>query len=352
MRDLTEREKLVFYGLCRWSDYSDIELSRRLKVKRSTVTAIRHKLKEKKYYSTIKVPDFQRIGCELLAVRYCDMNPLTTYWERRKYVTARVSPNTFFSLGSDKQTMSISANSNYTEIKEHMEEFERVYSEHNFFSDEGPTYVFFPLNLSRVFLFFDYASALRHNFNLKYDERMVPDLRRRAVDCVEFSDREKLVYYALIKYPDLGEADIAEKVGVTRQTVNNMRRKFRSQGLIKTSIVPDLEKLGYELLVLYHTRFNPQKPIPERMDTLEYVLNEGSHILVISGNTESVALTVHKSFTDLRRSYDQLVSMYREKDSISSDPTIRIHPLSDIKTIIYGRYAPLVKKVLGIKGDV
>ena len=44
--ELTKKEKLVIYGLVRYPQLTDKELSEKLNLKHSTLTSIRHRLKE------------------------------------------------------------------------------------------------------------------------------------------------------------------------------------------------------------------------------------------------------------------------------------------------------------------
>lgn len=67
---LTEKEKLVFYGLVKYPEFSDQQLSEKLKEKRSTITSIKNKLLRKNFYKTKIIPDFSLLECELLCIAY------------------------------------------------------------------------------------------------------------------------------------------------------------------------------------------------------------------------------------------------------------------------------------------
>ena len=63
---LTEKEKIVLWGLCRHPLLNDEELSGKLNLKRSTLTAIKNRLKGKGWFGLRYIPNFHKLGCEFL----------------------------------------------------------------------------------------------------------------------------------------------------------------------------------------------------------------------------------------------------------------------------------------------
>ena len=76
---LTDKEKLVLWGLVEHPELNDVELSKKLEVKRRTFSAIKTKLKNNGVFSTLIVPDFNMLGCEILTVSYGNFNPGLTF---------------------------------------------------------------------------------------------------------------------------------------------------------------------------------------------------------------------------------------------------------------------------------
>ena len=63
---LTDKEKTIMFGLVHEPTSNDRELADKYGQNPSTVTAIRHRLFEKGYLSTYRVPQLNHLGCELL----------------------------------------------------------------------------------------------------------------------------------------------------------------------------------------------------------------------------------------------------------------------------------------------
>ena len=99
--ELTTKEKLMLYGLVKYPQLTDKELSEKLDLKHSTVTAIRHRLKENEYLRKLTIPKLQSMGCEMLVVIYTNFSPLIPLLERIEITgeTIEVFPEIFFSVG-------------------------------------------------------------------------------------------------------------------------------------------------------------------------------------------------------------------------------------------------------------
>ena len=68
--NLNKNERRVFYGMIRYPLLNDRELATKLKLKMTTVTAIKNRLKKNKYYSTIRVPVLKHLGTELFSIMH------------------------------------------------------------------------------------------------------------------------------------------------------------------------------------------------------------------------------------------------------------------------------------------
>jgi PAS domain S-box-containing protein len=62
--NLTNKEQVVLWGLCRHPLLNDVELAKVLKLKRSTLTAIKNRLNKGNWFRLIYVPNFNKLGCD------------------------------------------------------------------------------------------------------------------------------------------------------------------------------------------------------------------------------------------------------------------------------------------------
>ena len=176
--NLTEKEKLVFYGLVRWPDLNDSEISEKIDVKRPTIASIRKRFEREQLYEVVNIPNFEKLGCELLTVRYAEYNPLTPYEVRKPYAEKihRLRPDIFFDISTDTQNIWMSSTKDFTTIKKRIDYVYRSYAEQGFINIGETIHVFFPFSISKIYRFFDYAPLLRKLFNLReFDERTIFD---------------------------------------------------------------------------------------------------------------------------------------------------------------------------------
>ena len=99
--ELTNKEKLMLYGLAKYPKLTDKSLSEKLGLKHSTVTSIRRRLRENEYFRTLNIPRLQNMGCKMLVVIYTNFSPLIPLEERVKIKgkTIEVFDEIFFSTG-------------------------------------------------------------------------------------------------------------------------------------------------------------------------------------------------------------------------------------------------------------
>ena len=80
--DITEKEKIILYGLVKYPRFTDKQLSEKFNIKHSTVTSIRHRLFEEEYYRSLNIPRLQNMGCQMLVATYTNFSPLIPLEER------------------------------------------------------------------------------------------------------------------------------------------------------------------------------------------------------------------------------------------------------------------------------
>jgi len=348
MAQLTHKEKEVLYGLIRFPDLNDIELAQRIRIKRPTITAIRNRFEKEGLYSMKRIPDLRQLGCELITATYTQYNPLTSYETRKKDI--KEDPSMFIEIQTDSQQLTLSAAKNYTEAKKQLNQHIRVNEKLGYSKKKNITSLFFPLELSIVLMNCAFGPLVRKNFSLDAgdDTDEVPSQRRGSV---ELTDHERLVLYALVKYPMLREKEIAEKTLLTRQTVNSINRKLKSEGVIKTVRIPDFRKLGLELVIFTSIFMRPTVPLEERMKVASKVVNEGSQVFIVSNLTESVMVSFSKSYTDVQKTYRELLELYSRHNFLERRPKLRIMPVDEIKCLKCD-YAEVTRHLLKIEAVI
>jgi len=343
---LTEREQLVLYGLIRYPDLKDRELSEQLGVKHSTLTSIRRRLQQKRYFRTIRLPYLQHFGCELLAVIHTHFNPVIPLQKRVDITEEKIeaAEELFFSIGEFEKGFSLSLAENYTAIGKINDVRTETFGKLGLLEKNYPTEAIFPFAASRIYRFFDYAPLIKNRFNLDGNPRcdfIWPP------DHVHLSSTERRVLYGLVKHPNESDKTLAAILGVARQTVSRLRKQFEEQGYLAQMRIPNLRQLGFEILAFYHVRYDPANP-PDFEEGEAAALLSDNVIFMASRPFETVIIAAYHTYGEYKADKVEKMQMLKEREWIATNPVIRTYSLSKSEIIKDFTFAPITKKILHV----
>lgn len=345
---LTRREEKVLWGLVRYPDLNDSELSSVLHIKLSTLTSIKRRLTASEFYHNLNVPMLNRLGCELLAIIYMQFNPVIPLEKRIQTTkkTIEVFDELFFSVGEQEKGFSISLSKNYTNIGRINEIRTETFGKLGLLEKEYPQEVVFPFETSQISRFFDYSRLLKKMFSLDEKEPETKVDWFNDLKDLELSTKEKKVYTALVEHPNATTQNIGKEVGLSRHTVARMRNSFFEKGLLRQIALPNLKKLGVELFTFYHIRFNPNKA-PNRSD-IAY-LDSPFTILLASRKFETVILSAYPTYQDYKEDEMNKIRFLKENNLIAYPPFVGTYMFEGMAVIKDFDFAPITKKILGGK---
>lgn len=347
-RRLTDKEKNTLYGLVKYPGLKDRELADRLNLRLSTVTAIRRRLRESDYYFSIRFPMLQHLGCELLTLAYGKLNHYVPKETKNKKLNEHSlrCDNSFLMCSSDDMAFVMSMTRNYTEVKKDIAEMQRFLSSHDIVSDSSWYYALFPFEVSKLLNLFDYTPILSKLFDIDMDGEKKVSLDYEKTNRVSLTTKEKSVFQGLIDNPEMPDNAIAKKVGVSRQALSNIRRRFESEDLIRVINIPNIKKLGLEILVLSHVYFNPKCMIKDRRNGIQFLLKETPQFFTVSGSFESIIMHSVTSYDDFNFYKNKLLSIYTSHDFIKDDPRIILLPITDLEFHKRFDFSSVVRRIL------
>jgi DNA-binding Lrp family transcriptional regulator len=128
---------------------------------------------------------------------------------------------------------------------------------------------------------------------------------------MELKENEMKVLFELIKDARRSDREIAKAVRVSQPTITRTRIKLEKMGLVKEyTIIPDLRKMGYELLVFTFMSFAENRP--ELFDKArQWIKKQPSVIYANNGEgpkMNSMMLSLHKNYAD----YSKLVTELKQ----------------------------------------
>jgi DNA-binding MarR family transcriptional regulator len=345
---LTKNEKKVLYGITRYPSVTDSELADIIDVKLSTLTSIKRRLADNGYYRTLMIPLVNRLGCELLAVIYMQFNPVIPLRERVETTkkTIEVFDEIFFSVGEEEKGFSMSLSQNYTNIGRINEIRTETFGRLGLLEKEYPHEVIFPFETSHIHRFFDFGPILKQLFTIEDDRKKhsSKDLFSN-VTLMDFTTKEKKVYNALVEHPTATTQQIGEHVGLSRHTVARMKNQFFESGLLQLLTLPNMQKLGLDILTFYHISFNPNKA-PSTTELA--ALDSPYTVFFASRKFESVLLSAYSTYQEYKADEMNKIRYLKENNLFSLPPFISTYRFEHMALIKEFDFAPLVRKTLGL----
>jgi len=347
--NLTNKEKLVLFGLIKYPDMTDKELSKKLDLKHSTITSIRLRLKKKDLLKKLIIPRLQSMGCEMLVVIYSQFSLLIPLPERVEITakTIEVFDEIFFSVGEQDKGFSLSLSKDYATIGRINDIRTQTFGGRGLLEEEYPNMIVLPFEISKIYRFFDFAPLLNYSFGLEFEPEIeIKKISFGSKENIIFSDTEKNAYCMLISYPDLADSEIGRELGVSRHTVSRLRRKFEDTNLMSKLIIPNFIKLGFEILGFYHIRFDPRNP-PNLEEDEAGTLMSDSTVFFASRRFEAVMISIYKNYDHYKTDGIKIMQVLKENRWIAEDPTIRTYSLGTLAFIKDFKFAPIASKIVG-----
>ncbi len=352
--DLSQNEARVLHSIIKMPNYSDQVIHGAIAMKKSTFSSIKTRLKEQNYYSRYFVPNFPKIGFELLLLTHGRLNQFSTFEERM-----RVAGDMFKSFTEDfhvvseaNQKYGLSISQNLTEYMKNHEKFLSLYQQNNFFGRQSIKSVAFPFEISRIHSFMDFESLVAEMFGFAsepYDTRKIIPTGKTKV--VKLTRAEKKVLVGLVKYPEESDTLIANNIEVSRNTVANAKRKFLNNNICFPRVVPNFIKLGLNILNFTYRKFNTKLTETERKEAVEKVRELFAPFMFVSNDIEGFYISAHISMEDYKRSNDELMEFYQKKDYLLEDPVSYQLDISKMHFLKFFDFLPITLKIFGFDPD-
>ena len=346
--NLTNKEKLVLYGLTKYPDIQDYKLAKKLGLKQTTVSSIKRRLKEEKFFRHIRVPLLQDIGCEMLVGIHANFNPIIPLEQRVEIASKNIEifDEIFFSVGEQEKGFSLSLAKNYTSIGKINDIRTKTFGEMSLLEEDYPHEIIIPFEISKIYRFFDFDRAIKKLFRIDIEDNKTSFVWfEKRKQLLKLSDNEKKVYYALIKYPDLSLIELSKEIGISRHTISKMKKTFIKNNLMKEKNIPNLRKLGFEIISFYHIKFDPKNPPSEKHIK---ALDTEDTFFLASRKFECLILSVYKNYNDYKIDKMKKIEFLRRENLVCKPPLIRKYIIDRMYVIKDLEFAPIVKKILGI----
>lgn len=351
-KELSENEMEILYGQIHYPLLNDRELADRLNFKMTTLTAIKNRLKKNDLLCKIRIPLFNKFGCEMLQVSYGDAYPIDSTFDLEKVLAEceKNIPRSFYSIHGLNHHFIIQVFRHFTEAKRINDRFQQRHSKESYITGGGFKQILFPYQTIRRLNLFDHSEILKKTFGIDLVE-MEPQASKNmkiGLEAVKLKRLEKKILYGLIKHPTLADSRVCKKIGTTRQAVARMRKKFETDGIIKTVKMANLAMLGYSIMALYHIQIESNGNEKQVVEGLKKIVEIMAPVFHVSDDTQSVHLATFRDFEHFQQSTTELYSQLARKGLVSEPPVAVPYSLVSKNLTLRHDYSKAIKNVLGI----
>jgi DNA-binding Lrp family transcriptional regulator len=153
----------------------------------------------------------------------------------------------------------------------------------------------------------------------------------------------------LIKNSRLSDRQVAKMLGTSQPTVTRRRRELEKEGLLDYTAVPDVKKLGFEILAITfgNRAAHPQYPELEIQKSKEFTERHPNLIFVSSGmglGSDRVAISVHKDYADYSNFKKEVSEEWKEIMTVTDSFVISLVSDSMLRNLTFKHLAELLKK--------
>jgi DNA-binding MarR family transcriptional regulator len=324
--DLNQNAKTVLYGLVKYPEFNDRELSEALNIKKASVSVIRNRLKTDEYFRPKTIPCVHKLGYKILNVGYTHFTPSVSRDIIRRVGKGMVEQfvDIFYAVYGLDQGMGFSFTENFHEAKEKMALIESFLAKHDMNDDVTFKSLLFPFKLTSVLSFFNFAPILKRHFEIELEDQESEGngICLREMDDVKLTLNEKLVLYGITKYPELNNTKLGLLFDIPPKTISAIKRRLEKQGLIVKLNIPNLEKLGFQILSLFHGRFKPGNTADTKKEMVEKMLIGTPHILAIVEDVDCVVLSIYKNYSEFKSVNNRVSRFLSNMELFQEEPTV------------------------------
>ncbi|OGS42783.1 MAG: hypothetical protein A3K67_01745 [Euryarchaeota archaeon RBG_16_62_10] len=343
---LNKGERLVLFALAEDGNRTDAQVADRVGLKESTARMHRKRLMGEGHVAFVNFPSLHKLGFELIAQFFGHTNPAVTIEDRnctyREFF--RRNPSVFDSVAGESFMMASAAFSDISEFLMFVERRDSFFEDIPWSASFLRTAVF-PFDISRCAYLYNFAPCLDRILGLGMrDIRAVsPKPLRRGAP--ELSKTEAKAFVEMIRSPNATDAEIASRIGRSRQTATEMRNSFLSRGLYTRVAVPTLRSEEFGALAYVHLSFRSGATYERKVR----VAGDGwwrHSCYTLERNAELFGVYPFSGFKEYSQLMHSFVGPFQEEGLVASDPEIFVVSHDNLVDLADCEFAPLIGRVV------
>ncbi len=342
---LTDNEKVVVLSLMRNPEHSDTEISGSIGMNLFTFNKIKNSLIRRGLFLKHYVPNYARIGFEILLVTHgsgmAEMIDKRFDEKVREKFFKTLPTHSIFRLMGSNQGMSYHVIEDFTTLKQGWKLKGDALGSYERDLDEMKNAIFSLKNV-QIKRFFDVQSLIEMSMNEEVD---VPFLRPQGpaqvaatipwsvffewdpdLDLSPLDDMDLKVLIEIVKDPNSKGSGIIESLGLSRYKFNNIKEKLFKNGFIKPFFAADITAMGYDVLMFTHLRFSPGLDPMEVFSEYHDVLPQNLLTIIFDG-IEGIVMGVYHDLSEGSEEHALMRNALMGMNILDREPEVRVFSL-------------------------
>ncbi|MCK4848126.1 MAG: hypothetical protein KAT16_03800 [Candidatus Heimdallarchaeota archaeon] len=297
--NLNEREKTVIASLIQFPESSDVEIASKVGIKHSTFATIKKRLMKSGYFTKVLLPNFAGFGAEIIGINVHNLPTTSIYQTDLDAVglfnSLRGNQNLLFSAIENEFAFTLSCYKNFEQFDDVSWQFDKKVRDLGLdcsFQHE----LSLPIHYSEFPRFLDYSrSIIRHlDIDLKESgtKHVFLDKKKSKLN---ITDLGKEILQCFLEAPGRTPKIVSQLIGKPRTTTTRWLRRFIETDLLTPRVIPNPEKLGYQVgLIVHFTIVSSKAPIFQK--TLDLIDTLLTPIILMRSDFDIVVFSMFKSF--------------------------------------------------------
>ncbi|MHA2173525.1 MAG: winged helix-turn-helix transcriptional regulator [Candidatus Hodarchaeales archaeon] len=318
--NLNSRERIVLASIFQYPSKPDIEIATSINMKHSTFATIKKRLRNKGYFFRIYLPNFAGFGAEMFGINIQifanDPRASITMPKRSKrnnineYLES--SPNLLFSIIESNLAFTLSCYANFRQFQDDIWRYDNAILESDFnsiFQHE----LQIPIAFSTFPRFLDYSKSITRHLEVKSSiESEKIQFHFEEENKLILSNLSRTILEAFLESPGRTPKDVSEITGKSRTTTSRWLKKFLNSGLITPRYIPNVEKIGYKIILFSHYSISSSKE--SDFDKAIYFIDDSlAPIMLMRSEYDTILAALFRSYDSAKEAEQVFISQMNEE---------------------------------------
>jgi len=169
----------------------------------------------------------------------------------------------------------------------------------------------------------------------------------------EFTEKERMVVYYLMKYPDYGDMKLSQISGVNASTISAIKRRLKRAGLLRSAVVPAVNRIGFELILASYGSFNPAADRKAKEAYFKRIKEDKNIFYAVEGGNIVFSMSVARNYSEVKKTIDFHTYFLNAHNLVeNNDWTFHIFPFEVSRLLNFFYYHHMFAQMFDIEDPV